>query len=87
MAAARRGLSALVMAWAAGLRYPQLMALTLTLLVLDVLVPDMVPFVDEILLGLLTLLIGTRRKPVVRPEPPSGKVIDGEVVDRTDGHR
>ncbi len=44
--------------FASNLRYPQLFALTAGLFVLDLLVPDMVPFVDEILLGLLTVLLG-----------------------------
>ncbi|KAF0192683.1 MAG: putative transmembrane protein [Gammaproteobacteria bacterium] len=87
MSAARRGFVALIMAWGSRLRYPQLMALTSTLFVLDILVPDFVPFADEILLGLLTLLIGTRKKRPVIPDPPPGNVIDGEVVERRDARK
>jgi hypothetical protein len=39
------------MRYAAGLRFPRLLAITATLFVLDVLFPDAVPFVDEILSG------------------------------------
>lgn len=46
-----------MMEFAAGLRFPQLFFVAAALFVLDVLVPDMIPFVDEILLGLLTLLL------------------------------
>ena len=53
----------------ANLRFPQLFTLTATLFVLDLVIPDLIPFVDEILLGLLTVLLGSMRRPVA-PEPP-----------------
>ncbi len=53
-----------------GLRYPWLFALTAGLFVLDLLVPDILPFADELLLGLTTLLLATRGKER-GPEPPS----------------
>lgn len=63
-------------AFASRLRFPTLFMVTLGLFVLDVLVPDMVPFIDEILLGLATLLLSRWKKPKAeRPpidmEPPS----------------
>jgi Family of unknown function (DUF6116) len=48
------------------LRYPRLLALTAALFAADLVVPDVVPFVDEILLGLATALLATRRR---RAEP------------------
>ena len=48
------------------LRYPRLLALTATLFVVDLVVPDAVPFIDELLLGLGTLVLArlrTRRTP------------------------
>ena len=51
------------------LRFPYLFLLTATLFVLDVLIPDFVPFADEILLGLMTLLFGSWRKS--RKNPPA----------------
>ena len=39
------------------LSYPRLFMVAAALFVLDMLVPDMVPFVDELLLGLGTLLL------------------------------
>jgi hypothetical protein len=50
------------MRYAAGLRFPRLLAITATLFVLDVLFPDVVPFVDEILLGLISLLLASLKK-------------------------
>ncbi|MBX7244088.1 MAG: hypothetical protein K1X53_01240 [Candidatus Sumerlaeaceae bacterium] len=43
--------------YASRLRFPRLLALTLILFVLDLLVPDFIPFADEILLGLATALL------------------------------
>jgi hypothetical protein len=48
--------------FASGLRFPKLLAVTAGLFVLDLLIPDMVPFVDEILLGLVSLLLGSLKK-------------------------
>jgi hypothetical protein len=52
----------LVTRFAAGLRFPALFALVAGLFVLDLLVPDLVPFADEILLALATLMVGSFRK-------------------------
>lgn len=47
------------------LRFPYLLALTATLFVIDLIFPDVIPWVDEILLGLATLLLARiRRKPL-----------------------
>jgi hypothetical protein len=50
--------------WAEGLRFPRLAMITAGLFIADVLLPDFIPFVDEILLGLGTLLLANikRRK-------------------------
>jgi hypothetical protein len=39
------------------LRYPRLLALTAALFLADLVVPDLIPFADEVLLGLLTLVL------------------------------
>ena len=46
-----------ILGWARRRRFPTLLMLTGGLFVLDVLVPDFVPFVDELLLGLGTLIL------------------------------
>jgi len=46
---------------AARLRFPKLFALTAVLFAIDLLVPDFVPFADEVLLGLATALLGSWR--------------------------
>lgn len=60
----------LVTRFAAGLRFPVLFALVGGLFLLDVVVPDMIPFVDEVLLALGTLLVGSLRKRRVDIPPP-----------------
>ena len=51
--------------WLGRLSYPRLFLLTAALFLIDLVVPDMVPFADELLLGLGTLLLANwkRRKP------------------------
>jgi hypothetical protein len=44
-----------------------LMWIAAVLFVADVLLPDPIPFVDEVLLGLLTLLLSRRRPPAAGP--------------------
>lgn len=53
------------------LRFPYLFGLTALVFLGDVLLPDLIPFVDEILLGLLTILFGAWRKK--RHETPPGE--------------
>lgn len=45
--------------FASKLRFPQLFVFAAVLFVLDLLIPDLIPFFDEILLGLVTLLLGS----------------------------
>jgi hypothetical protein len=54
---------------ASRLRYPQLFFLTAGLFVLDLAIPDLLPFADEILLGLLTVLLAR----VKDRRPPEGE--------------
>jgi hypothetical protein len=43
--------------WARTRRFPTLLGLTASLFVIDLVVPDLIPFVDELLLGLGTLIL------------------------------
>jgi hypothetical protein len=54
-------LSPLILRIARRLRFPQLFMLTAGLFVLDLLIPDLIPFLDEFVLGLATLLFGAWR--------------------------
>ncbi len=55
------------------LKYPWLFLLLAGLFLADLIVPDLLPFIDEAMLGLLTVLVGawkTRREPPEEPLPP-----------------
>ena len=59
-----------------GLRFPALFVILLTVTVADLIVPDIIPFVDEIVLAALTALFGLwrdRRAPGGRPRDPDPK--------------
>lgn len=61
-----------MLSWARRLRYPTLFKITAALFVLTVLVPDPIPMVDEILLGLGTLLLANwkdRKAPIDHDGP------------------
>jgi hypothetical protein len=49
--------------WAEHLRFPRLLLLTAALFLADLAIPDFIPFVDEILLALATIVIGRMRRP------------------------
>lgn len=56
-----RGLSSVLGSYLARLRYPWLFAIAAFLLLVDLLVPDVIPFLDEILLTVVTLLLGASK--------------------------
>lgn len=64
--------SSTVLQWARGLRFPTLFMITAGLFVVNMLLPDPIPFVDELLFGLVTLLLANwkRRKAVDGLDPP-----------------
>ena len=63
-----------LLGWARRLRYPTLFKLTALVFVVNVFVPDVIPFVDEILLGLGTLLLANMKDRYKSGKPP----IDGK---------
>lgn len=56
-----KSLATPLLAWANRLRYPTLFKLTAGLLLVDVLLPDPLPFVDELAFGLATLALAQWR--------------------------
>lgn len=58
-----------LLAYATRLRFPTLFLVAMALFVVDLIVPDVVPFADEILLGLGTLLLSSWKKRPARPSP------------------
>ena len=63
-----------LLTWAGRLRFPTLFKLVAVLFALDLFVPDLIPFGDEILLGLGTLLLANwkkRKQPEVIDQAPA----------------
>jgi len=57
----------------ARLRFPVLFAISALLFAVNLVVPDMIPFADEILLGLATALLATwKKRSEVPAESPHG---------------
>ena len=51
-----------LMRYASRLRFPKLLALAAAVFGVDLILPDVIPFADEILLGLITLLLAMLKK-------------------------
>jgi hypothetical protein len=65
------------------LRHPQLFLLVLGLFALNLVIPDPMPLLDEALLGLMTLLLGTwRGERTPQPPPPPGARQEKDVTPR-----
>ena len=54
--------------WARGLRFPALFMITAGVLAVDLLLPDPLPFVDEVLFGLVTLMLANWKRRNVERE-------------------
>ncbi|MEJ2514698.1 MAG: hypothetical protein P8080_07055 [Gammaproteobacteria bacterium] len=72
---ARGGIAGVVLRWASRLRFPYLFAITGVLFVVNLFVPDVVPFADEIIMGLVALLLGSlkKKKPRAAETQPQSK--------------
>jgi hypothetical protein len=62
------------------LRFPQLFAVLAGLLVLDLLLPDPIPLLDEMILAIFTLLVGLWRE---RDSDPFSKPPEKNVTPRS----
>ena len=69
-----------IMGYARRLRFPTLFFITLGLWGLNMVIPDPIPLIDEIVMGLVTLMLATWKKPVAPTAagPRAGVTIDGE---------
>lgn len=67
-----RTLLAPVLTFLSRLRYRSLFLVAASLLAIDLVVPDFIPFVDEILLGIATVALARLRKPA-QLSGPSGQ--------------
>ena len=65
------------------LKFPQLFMLAAGLFVFDVFVPDMLPFVDELLLAIGTILLGSLQKKVTPEAKPQIKDVTARGSDES----
>ena len=64
-----------LIAYLAKLRFPALFAITAVLFILDFFIPDVIPFIDAIMLAVSAALLGRWKK---RKEPCSAAVNGGQ---------
>ncbi|MFN3310874.1 MAG: DUF6116 family protein [Thermomonas sp.] len=64
----RHLLLAPLLRWLGKLSFPRLFLVSALLFLLDLMVPDVIPFADELLLGLTTLLLARWKKPAATDE-------------------
>lgn len=57
--------------WFDRLSFPRLFLLSAALFLLDLVLPDFIPFADELLLGLATLLLARWKKPAATDRAPA----------------
>ncbi len=72
----------LFLAYANQLKFKNLFFLIAGLFVIDLLVPDMVPMIDEIILGLLAIILANWKKE--KAQGKQGTLIEGEIIDKDD---
>lgn len=72
-------IAAVLLNYARRLRFPVLFGITAVLFVVNLLVPDPLPLLDELLLGLGTLLLASLRR---RPQSRAADVSGTDETDR-----
>ena len=65
------------------LRFRNLFLIVIILLVVDLLVPDFIPLIDEIILGLIAIILANWKKKRKQHEIDHGRVIEGEIIEET----
>ena len=75
-------INALLTRYASRLRFPYLFLITAVLFLLNLFVPDAIPFIDEILLGLVAVLLGSWRKKPEANDPQTNPGAQGNTSDR-----
>lgn len=64
------------------LKFRNLFFLVISLFLIDLLVPDFIPFIDEIILGLMAIILANWKKE--RHQVKEGNLIEGEILDGED---
>ena len=69
---AKGGVAGVLVRWTSRLRFPYLFFLTLILFIVNLFIPDMVPFADELIMGLVAAVLGSlkNRSSESNSQPP-----------------
>jgi hypothetical protein len=82
----QKGPVAAILRYVSALRFPWLLAVAAALFVIDLLLPDIIPFADELLLGLLTLVLAAwRKRKDTRAATVPGRTVDPPLPPVPDG--
>jgi Family of unknown function (DUF6116) len=73
-------LIATFLSFANNLKFKNLFLIVIGLFIVDLFVPDFIPLIDEIILGLLAIILANWKKE--RKQEREGNLIEGEVVDK-----
>jgi hypothetical protein len=72
-------LISLFLTFANQLKFKNLFLLVISLFVIDLLVPDFIPMIDEIILGLLAIILANWKREREQDKP--GILIEGEIIN------
>ena len=71
----RGGVAGVLVRWTSRLRFPYLFVLTTVLFLLNLFIPDVLPLADEVIMGLVAVLLASLRK---KPGHNSTEVIEND---------
>ena len=74
---ARGGLAGVLIRWSSNLRFPYLFLWTAVLFAINLFIPDVIPFADEIIMGLVAALLASLRKKPSEEEMTSNSESSG----------
>ena len=72
----------ILMTFANKLKFRNLFLLVVVLFIFNLFIPDFIPFIDEIILGLVAIILANIRKD--KELEDKGDIIEGEIVDDED---
>lgn len=72
-------LVAAFLSFANTLKFRNLFFIIISLFLINLLIPDFIPFIDEIILGLLAIILANMKEE--RKQKKEGNLIEGEVIN------
>ena len=72
----------LFLGFANQLKFRNLFLIIIVLFIVDIFVPDFIPLIDEIILGLLAIILANWKKDRHQKEFDKGRIIEGEIIDK-----